>query len=248
MRDKLQALLTECSSSDLIAQWTMQDFASIMGILVNANTVVAACPSKYYYVYKFMRRRAQQQLPDNAPVRVWPSTVPILKEWISDMLFAAPRDMSAPPPARASCILVTDASLVGFGAILFFKGKAYSFRGAWPEWVLRLRMPIVELEGKTVLIAALLFSGQFPELRQANWDIVVDNTTFQQVVLKGRSPSYHLNEAVTFLLDVGISIRSVAYIASADNPADCFTRPASRPTIVNCVGHNVGDVTKKSPQ
>ncbi len=77
MRDKLQALLTECSSSDLIAQWTMQDFASIMGILVNANTVVAACPSKYYYVYKFMRRRAQQQLPDNALVRVWPSTVPI---------------------------------------------------------------------------------------------------------------------------------------------------------------------------
>lgn len=222
MREKLELLLDECWQS--IPDWTMHDLESAFGLLVSANSVVALCPAVYYLMYKFMRRRAQQNCAGPDKVNLWPCVMPVLRQWLRDMLLAPPRNMAA-PPATPSCILVTDASLEGFGAILYLAGKSFSVGGAWPPWVVELDLIIAELEAKTVLLATLFFRQQFPFLADFEWDIVVDNTTVKQIVIKGRSPHFFLNEAVLFLREVGVYIRAIGYINTADNPADVFTRP-----------------------
>ena len=124
-----------------------------------------------YHILKFMRiRTAQLGGPSSVEACVWNS---IKHKWRARLL-----SLSANPPIRLirdssskrTLTLVTDASLTGFGGVLFLDGSIKVIAGMWPPCRFQDRIHIAERE-----LAAIYETLLRLDVHDVSIRILVDN-------------------------------------------------------------------------
>ena len=202
------------------------------GVLQYAAFVNGTVRGKFFWIYKFMRRRAQQRSLLKEPANIWPSLANQWCEWLRIELEAPARIWDANKQPTAPVTIYTDASGSGYAAVIFLHDRTLTCAGRWPvSW----RSRHINVKEAFALWAGLKRCGQIFRLDSdySNTkceglavDIRVDNTSVLYCAKKGLSRSWELNCIVTRIrrLPVWQYVRSCEYVSSMDNRADKASR------------------------
>lgn len=199
---------------------TFDDIRSILGFQIFASTVLEHQVTPYFHIFKFFRRRARTVVRPKQRVHPWKSIKLTWISWTRELLANTPININKVARRRSPCILYTDASQSGWGAVLFIDGRVYSYGNRWAE----NSRHINELEAWAVQNALNHFS-QHLQLRDIT--LLVDNSSVHATLLKGRSKNYVLNQVAhwthLFQQEFDATI-TVHWIPSEANEADGMSR------------------------
>ncbi len=135
-----------------------------------------------------------------------------MREWTADLRTNPTRVWEVCGPT-ATAMLVTDASMTGWGAEYFAaNGEVRSTGGPWSPELLLCHPNIAELEGRAVVCGLLAFGDGHTGTDPAPLELVVDNTTVMYATIKGHSRSFWLNEQVKEIEKFRIA--SIRYVES----------------------------------
>jgi len=224
--NKLKEEATALNSANI----TLNDVQVIFGLLFYGSRVLRLPTVEYFTAIKYYRRRQSEMLSNfeiaasDQPANIWACAKKQLFDWISRIQENEWTEHL--PDTDSSFILCTDASLTGWGAVLFnmISGEINALGGKWtrtyePKDINTLEMRAVE-EG----------AGAFRDILNSKsingLDLLVDNTSTMYTLRKGHSSKYDLNAALRRTLrslPPSLSIR-VGYIDTAHNPADSLSR------------------------
>jgi hypothetical protein len=199
---------------------------SLFGLCIFGASTLGIDKSKYYWVYKFIRKKTSTVATTEAQVTIWPSITQLWKEWLDEILTSPPRCLEK----KSSLVytLVTDASLKGWGAILFGPSGEHIVAGPWTGRYKGLHINLLELTAVRFAVELLIenFIG-------SGLHVLIDNTTALAHITRGRSNRFRYNHQIHGInkcLARGRAwIQSVNYIKSAHNPADQWSRLLWRP-------------------
>lgn len=196
---------------------TMEECNSIFSLFVWGSHVVQLPLHDYFYIFKFIRRRASWNVKEKA--RVWQCVKEIWREW-ADRLIEARAEYGK---RQTEDYIYTDASMKGWGAIGILGEKIHVVAGRWSSRIFRFKPSIAELEGRALLLALHKL-----DLAQRKIHVRVDNTTVQRTVENTRSRSYIMNQIADKVSAVtrekGASIISISYVNTKVNPSDWWSR------------------------
>ena len=182
----------------------------------------------YYHIYKFMRRRASEEAVLDAPAIVWPSILGRWADWAKAELNAPARQWYAEQPASNRGHLYTDASLKGWGAILFHSDGSIHIRGAkWSDDELHQAGFTKSGDPNINVLEAMAVQRAFSTLEfDCDLHLFIDNTSVQSRLLKITSKSYRLNNILSQIKDDPKFhlIRRCSYIESHANRSDFISR------------------------
>lgn len=216
---------------------TLGDLHTFVSRLVFAAGAVNIPLCDSYLALKIARRRLRLvQVPDDysSPANLPAATVQELVNLRNDVLSAR----NVPPRSffGGTATLFSDASLVGWGAILFLScGKVLITGSRWPPGTPSESGDISMLESLAISLALADFSSALAEGDDGNLRILVDNTSTQAALINGRGRAARVNEAIRPAIGSLQSLRrrfltTVGYIPSEFNPADAISR-GSAPSI-----------------
>lgn len=215
----------------LVHHWTIDYIDSVFGLLIFASQVLQTEISSYYYVYKFMRRRHQQlsmgKIIRTSSARVWASLLTnkagTLVSWLKELQCTNRRGFPKCRPVQIP-VLVTDASLAGFGAMLFIQGKVNWVGQPWNVEELKKAginldsRCIAHLEAYAVLKGLELLCNDYVLLH-----LVLDNTSVIGGLHRRRSANFHLNKLIHQMARRW-RFASISYVESRANPTDALSR------------------------
>lgn len=198
-------------------QFTLREFLALFGACIWVTMAFGLPLYKYYYAFKFLRRKVDKNLDDR--IQLWTVLPNILIAWLDDCLGTQPwpAPTLSEPPGGAR-VLVTDACLSGWGALLLCSDRVHVVADSWPPTVLARSWDINVLEMLAVRFAHKALLGN---VASDQVHLVVDNTTVINTFDKQRSRGYLLNAIAGDLPRVWASI---SYVPSALNPADWLSR------------------------
>ena len=220
----VEKLRTEAQTLDN-AQATMEDAQVLFGLTLFAARVHRHPMAQFYPIVKFMRRRLAtipQQHTHTEMAKIWPCIKPEWKYLIASLLENLPTHHQA--PTAHETVLVTDASLTGWGAVWFDEdtGEVLQAHGKWDTP--HQPSEINELEMQALRYALDTFSDTIQAARPLL--ILMDNSSAVHTLAKGSAHAFKLNkEALSVLerLPTDASVK-VGYVESANNPADAASR------------------------
>lgn len=200
---------------------TWKEVEKLAGVWMHACQLDRSFLTSAFHVLKYLRRRAREQLDGTQPAAVWRSIVPLWQSQLTRLQNVCHNLLRG---LGSASTLYTDASLSGWGAVAVLpSGACVTLSGAWTAWE-SSNLHINELEVEAVRRALQYLS--LP--RNSQLHLVIDNTTAKAVISKGRSSAFFINKRVEeiqqYLRRQRWNISSVSYIASAENPADWFSR------------------------
>lgn len=188
--------------------------------------VVALRRTAYYHVYKFMRRKARTGDRDHM-IPVWPSIIPTWRMWLNE-LAQAPRRHLATTAGEVATIF-TDASLSGWGAMVFSDAGEIVLADAWHPRERTQHINVLEMRA----LRRALECWQTGLITKVH--IKLDNTVAISTHQRGRSGTYALNAELArtqqVLEEKNLLVLSISYVRSAENPADIWSRITQPDTI-----------------
>jgi hypothetical protein len=219
-RAKLRDLFPAIRNRELLS---LNDLASIMSTLIycSRNTGIPLC--RHFYAMKMFRKFSSvHSAHRNAPAfRCWSSATQILERWVAELL--ATGEVSATDlislHETPEAILFTDATLSGFGGVLLLPDGAihcvgHSFHDP------HHRASINELELRALRYCLNYFD---PILAGKVVYVGIDNTSAMHAFRSANPKSYYLGREASKIRSSAAGI-FVAYITSAENPADELSR------------------------
>ena len=169
----------------------MEDFQVLFGLTVFCARVLRVPMAQFYHIVKFMRRRLAQTDPHSTQftmAKVWPSIVPRWKGLVRNML-NNPWTRHLPTTENSELVLFTDASLTGWGGILFDEatGEVRQSCGRWSSPQQSKSVNELELRALRHSMDAFVdHMGSHPLL------IVLDNSPDVSVLSRGTSHAFRL--------------------------------------------------------
>ncbi len=225
LSEKLRANLPQ------LCPWNMQveDVERLFGRLVYASGLLQVPLGAFYPAMKWYRRLENSVARGLFTRSRIVEVPPLARGSITAWLDAARCKTYFPQRERANmseATLITDASLIGFGAILVSPlQELFVIGGKWSDN--HVSDSINELEAATVLMALHRLREVLIRLQICQLNIVVDNTSVLQVLAKGSSKSENLNAIVVLLIaalkEIGCRV-TIRYIPSNLNPSDAISR------------------------
>lgn len=203
-------------TSDM-ANVSMKTFRSFMGLLIFASSILRTRLAQFYYVLKCFRRRCSSDTDDSATSVIWPSCRAPLLAWCNLLLTNTPRQVLC----RQLCevVLFTDASLTGWGAVLFMDGQHFSFGSKW----ISDRVNINELEACALRLAIQHFAYL---LQNRHIKLVVDNSSLFFTYGKGRSRNFIMNSVIREVDDLVHDLGSTSEIAWVESQFNWADKPS----------------------
>jgi len=230
-REKLAAILQDLSQTSLSTSWA--NVESMLGVTQFAALLAGLSPVHYYWVFKFWRRKAAQYRHLSKAqaratiVEIWPSIIPTWVRWIEGILLAEPREirnlaMRITDAPQEQWTMITDASDIGWAAILFKQDTYSVVSGVWRPW--QKRWIIAEREASAVVLGLKEFqqNRQLPmptDTCDAKLHCIIDNTTVLGAHRKKRSRSYWLNQKIATIELLWPNL-TMSYITTDNNIAD----------------------------
>ncbi|ORC93273.1 uncharacterized protein TM35_000011500 [Trypanosoma theileri] len=204
---------------------TMEEMEDTVFRIMYASGVRGDSLFTYYFFLKLVRQRLSRInsgflcMQDSADL---PShALKVGEEWIKHLLKNEP--VHPPRNLKTSATLVTDASMHGWGALLFKDtGEVLAAGGAWE----RAPHIISQGEARAVHLALRAFEAHLVDPLH----ICVDNTTVMNTMRRGITNSDALVEEASAIDKVlqECNIQATwSYVASENNPADGISRGKS---------------------
>jgi hypothetical protein len=205
------------------------ELEALMGRLVHASGLLRIPLANFYFVMKFFRRRSNDFTNGKVGYEdqiVTPRGVGAdLRRWITCARDTLTVPMVPEAGEERVATLFTDASIVGWGAILVLPTQQLSAAG--DRWHSTYTSDdINHLEAWAVCYAVEDFSDKIMEACNV-LRVVVDNTSVRSSIISGSSKSEQLAEAVSACIDRLKALQmpvTVEYISSKLNPADGVSR------------------------
>ena len=222
-RDKLEGFASDFRGTKA-PSWEMLTWQALFGVLVFASTVLDISRAQFYYAYKFIRRKSNQQFAEEKRVKGWGSIQHVWRNWIEkatvSKTLCASRGAQQEDFAHSS-VLYTDASLSGWAGVAFDKDCETIIAAKWTEKQAKIHINILEL--KAVRFFCEKYNGQ-----QRVFALRIDNTTAKRQIEKGGSVSYNANEEIKKLQSCletkGIKLIDIRYVNTKENLADHWSR------------------------
>lgn len=201
-------------------QVTLRNLLRFFGRLTYASAVNGLARAPYYYIMKFMRRQVGRRL--DAPTEVWSSIIPLWKTWASAQMTAQPRSWSHLGHANGECesVLITDASLSGYGCILLrADGTTSIVAGKWSAEESKHSINLLEVRALRIGLESFAV-----DLADDPFSVLIDNTTAMYAVKNGCSRAFEINDEVARVALLTTRMTSINWVKSENNAADPFTR------------------------
>jgi hypothetical protein len=204
---------------------TYGDVETLLGRLMYASIIAGVDLPAYYFGIKFARRRINEmargmRMPsDNIAIPV--ATDVVLRRWVRDVLRSKPWSPTAVPPGAQHVTLYTDASLTGWGAVLFTGLSEPVGTGA--PWYKQVEINHAEVDA--VYHALVSFKGKIPP-----WSVVqlyIDNTAAKRAIEKCSSKSENVSHSILRVIKLVKANKwylQPEYIRSKENLADVWSR------------------------
>lgn len=210
---------------------SLAQLESLMALICYASRLMRLDVVQFYPLIKCFRRKlsASRQLTMlqkcDTPANLWPSVIVLLRQWLDAVL-------AAPPTSHGRDVvddfipqytLFTDASTVGWGAVLHVNGRLSVLGGKWEHP--RLPAQINETEVDALTEGLRGFRYLFPS-RPFRLRMVLDNTSAVAAMPKPVAKAEALAKAIKVAKDnipVGAQV-TVEYISTRVNPADAPSR------------------------
>ncbi|ESS55019.1 hypothetical protein TCDM_13534 [Trypanosoma cruzi Dm28c] len=176
----------------------------------------------YCFHIKAVRRRLSAPnrgiVQETSPANL-PSAVVGLGEGLRHSIENIIVSESSSPRKRKWAAIITDALFRGWGAVFVpYSGDVKIAGGKWKK-------PFFIMQAEACAVRLAL--SAFPAVLPSTMDVWVDNTSLQGAANKGNSKSHammwELQRIYEFVDSRGIQV-SVAYVRSAENPADGISR------------------------
>ncbi|ORC92306.1 uncharacterized protein TM35_000045200 [Trypanosoma theileri] len=201
---------------------TVEELESTVSRVVRAGGVRGESLFPYYFFLKIVRRRLSRlnrglSRPQD-PANLSATAKDIGHSWLNTLLMNGP--VHTPQKMPSTATLVTDASMYGWGALLFKdSGEVLAGGGAWEH----TPHMISQAEARAVHLALRGFKMHLT----GPLDIRVDNTTVMNIMQKGNTHSQTLLKeanAIDRVLRPYSITAKWSYVASENNPADGISR------------------------
>jgi hypothetical protein len=206
------------------------DCASMMGVSVWAAQVLDLPLAELYWVFKFQRRVSSSAASHGTwsfNCSVWPSIIGFWSEWLSGALAKESVVVPVADGSLPTIIAYTDASLTGWGAVIFDGPHTTILAGRWSD--VEAKLHINQLE----MIAIQRFAQQYepmdsqPDVPRYVW-LYVDNTSAGSWARKRKAKAFRPSKLIMSLehikLKRNLIFERVDYVASGNNPADAPSR------------------------
>lgn len=224
LTSKTLAKLYKAKDMLLATECTIAQMFQAFGILFFASTVLRFPLHRVYHAFKFYRRRAHAfsigSIHLNHKALVWNCIRKELEQWFDNLLQNIPASWATPRSELYH--LFTDASLTGWGAVLFTPdNKVLVVSGRWSKLIASRR--IEELEAMAI---GESFTALQSFLQSKRYILHIDNTSVQFAIQKGfYSTSYNLNSRLQEIYNT-LSTKPLALerVSSKANPADVPSR------------------------
>ncbi|ORC90666.1 uncharacterized protein TM35_000084640 [Trypanosoma theileri] len=201
---------------------TVEQLESTVSRMMYAGGVRGESLFPYYFFLKIVRRRLSRLnrglIRPQDPANLSATVKDIGHSWLTTLLQNEP--VHPPQKLPSTATLVTDASMYGWGALLFKdSGEVLAAGGAWahPPHM------ISQAEARAVHLAL----HAFKQYLHGPVDIRVDNTTVMHIMQKGNTHSQALVKEAD-AIDKVLRLHGVRatwnYVASEQNPADGISR------------------------
>lgn len=211
-----------------LATMTYRDLRCLYGRLEFASTVLGISPAKFHWAFKFFRRKMAAEAAGTInlddPVEWWASARKQFAAWRFEALANRPRFPPTELPFDAPhFLLFTDASSVGYGAVLVncLTNQISCFGERWEPGLEELHINAKELEAVTRGIA--YFRQHFPSHVATRLLIYIDNTTAKRVLETHRTRGDQLHHVLLrfnmVVQDLNI-MHEIRYIRTDLMPAD----------------------------
>ncbi|ORC86506.1 uncharacterized protein TM35_000282220 [Trypanosoma theileri] len=201
---------------------TVEQLESTVSRMMCAGGVRGESLFPYYFFLKIVRRRLSRLnrglIRPQDPAHLSSTAKSIGHNWLKTLLMNKP--VHPPQKLPSTATLVTDASMYGWGALLFKdSGEVLAAGGAWEH----TPHMISQAKARAVHLA---LRGFKPHLT-GPLDIRVDNTTVMHIMKKGNTHSQALvkeADAIDKVLRLHGIRATWSYVASEQNPADGLSR------------------------
>lgn len=220
---KIKAFETTLTDPNLC----LEACASGFGLLYYASRVLRLPLAQFYWPIKFYRKRmselANGKLKWSSKADLWRCIRQDVNRWVAALrknTFVGP---DLPTTNEFRYILATDASITGYGGVLFdqHSGEVRSYGGKWHR--AHKCDDINTLEGDAVSRCYKHFRTTLSGLPVL---LLVDNTSVVHCLKRGHAREYTLNKSISHILDVlqqNPDVR-VCHIDTELNPADDISR------------------------
>ncbi|KAF8285822.1 putative target of rapamycin (TOR) kinase 1 [Trypanosoma cruzi] len=211
-----------CAMSSL-KYLTISEMEVVASRFLYAAAIFCTRLCDYYFFIRAVRRRLSALnrgiVQEKSPANLLPSAFG-LGERLQHIIENNHRRIIK-PTEKASAVIITDASLRGWGAVFIsYTGDVKIAGGKWRGGRTFL---IMQAEARAVRLALSAFSAILP----TTMDVWVDNTLLQGAANKGSSKSHAMTwklQRIYEFLDSRRLHASVAYVRCAKNPADGISR------------------------
>lgn len=201
---------------------SLEEWRKKMGLLIWGSRILRMNMTEVYYAIKYYCRLARENHSTATVKRTTPNSIrTIIQKWITTLTsnkFVPNQEDMEPDSVRA--YIITDASLTGYGALLFIDGQLYAWHAS--EWTTP-SANIAPLELRTVGIAIRRFH-KILNARRINAAILTDSMDAFTSLLKGRTGgSNAMNGNLTFvhqMLRLAPTVMFAGWIPTYQNPAD----------------------------
>jgi hypothetical protein len=234
---------------------SLADLEKLLHRLIYASGALNIPLAHFYWAMKVCRRKLNalnHGAPDTDKVHLSMALRTGLTRWIQ--CTRVPLTVVSHPGQRRRSVLFSDASAIGWGAVLILSSQELFVAG--DVWRQRFTPEeINKFEAHALNYALQAFSRVLAQSGDTDVTIVVDNTSVQAGVRRGHAKSAAVNEALIPVLrslqQLHCEVR-VAYIASKDNPADSISRgrPLGDLVAIGEIGQRMGgggDALRFSP-
>lgn len=215
---------TQRKLEDITALWendqlSIRDVLRTAGLLVWACRILAINLGRLYYVFKFLRRRKQLALDDNA--YVWQSLRACVKQLCKNILHKGLEGRDVKHPQETDCYVVfSDASESGYGVVgIPPDGRPWILAGRFNH---REYIGILEARAAQKAVQALPYAPVPTRLI-----LYIDNTSLAYGIEKGISRNFLMNVIVMAVREEAQRknwILEVRWIPSEFNLADIPSR------------------------
>lgn len=182
--------LQEARNKILEQDATLLDGFRMLGLLMWCSRIADIQLFDFYGPLKFFRRRAATGGKLDSPLGLWPCVIDDLLAWIRQAQLNKPRACCAHTENDTTCVMYTDASNRGYGALIVTNHKLHICCGTWCDTDADLHINVKEAKAVSIGLSRLLGIVVDPGVHLL---IRVDNTTVCHIFEKGYSKSHALN-------------------------------------------------------
>ena len=199
-------------------------YESLCARLVYASAVLGVIMPRYYWAIKFIRRQISKlnkgMIREHDTVKLSYVVSVQLNRWIQEVKNNQPQLYSMAESSKFAT-LYTDASLDGWGAVLFLPdGTVYGTGAAWDKDIEINHGEALAIENALIAFAEHWNQVKFIRLR-------VDNTSVEAAMRKRWADSYNISDVLTRILSylhLNHMLVFPEYVTTQENQADAWSR------------------------